>query len=56
MYYLYVHGRENSDFQTFDALYTCKLVEIKGITRGTYELIRMQPDINSVLRFILDES
>ena len=36
----------------------CKLVEKKSIhvARETYEIIRMQPDINSVLRFILDKS
>ena len=34
----------------------CKLVEKKSIARETYEIICMRPDINSVLRFILDKS
>ena len=34
----------------------CKLVEKKSIARETYEMIRMRPDINSVVRFILDKS
>ena len=33
----------------------CKLVEKKSIAREPYEIIRMRPDINSVLRFILDK-
>ena len=33
----------------------CKLVEKKSIARETYEIIRMRPDIDSVLRCIVDK-
>ena len=56
MYKFVVHERENSDFQTFDALYTLQTGRKKSIARETYEIIRMRPDINSVLRFIFDKS
>ena len=45
MYNLYVHERENSDFQTFDALYTLLTGRKKSIARETYEIIRMRPEV-----------